>query len=67
MIIRLTKEQQTSLLEWSAKITAAHHAEGVMAPGYTLSIHVSSFGIEAEASVDSYHVLGLGEVVIELE
>ena len=35
-----------------------------MPPGYTLMIHVSSFGHEAEAVVDEYHRIELGDVEV---
>lgn len=67
MTIQLTKEQQDRLLEWSTRITKAHCLEGVMPPGYTLMIHVSLFGHEAEAFVDDHHRIELGDVEVLLE
>ena len=67
MIIQLSKQQQTDLLEWSAKINWAHFEEECEPPGYDLVISVSHIGENyAEARCGS-QVLDLGEVEVSIE
>ena len=67
MIIRLSKQQQDDLLEWSTKINCAHFDEECLHPGYDLVISVSPI-VEnyAEARCGS-QVLVLGDVDVTLE
>ncbi len=62
MIIRLSKQQQSDLLEWSAKLTD----EECLHPGYDLVISVSSIEDYAEARCGT-QVLVLGDVDVTLE
>lgn len=67
MIIRLSKQQQIDLLEWSAKINWAHFDEECIPPGYDLVISVSHIEESwAEARCGS-QILDLGEVDVTIE
>jgi len=67
VIIRLSKQQQSDLLEWSAKTNWAHFSEDCIPPGYDLVISVSHVAEGwAEAKCGS-QILDLGEVDVTFE
>ena len=66
VIIRLSNEQQQTLIEWSGRINRANYDEDCLPPGYDLIISVSFLGTTAEARSE-LETLDLGEVEVIIE
>lgn len=65
MIISLTLEQQTKLLNWSGKINEDHANADCLSPGYYLEIGICSIENTACAVCGSLR-LELGDVEVNL-
>jgi hypothetical protein len=63
--ITLAEDQQQMLMDWSAENTAAEVEAECEPSGYRLEIHVSPYGVRAEAIFGARR-LELGEVQLEL-